>query len=103
MPRFMEFLAGVGDALGEHSEALTAAYNDDIAEVSSGLESATAKISELSAAREAMEQELTAAKAANWDLTQQIGAPPAPVANDGGEPDQPEDDEPRGIDSMFGE
>lgn len=103
MARFKEFLEGAGDTLAEHADALTAAYDEDVAGYSSELESASAKISEMAAGREALEMELTSAKAANWDLAQQVGAPPAPVANDGGEEPDPEDDQPRGINAMFGE
>ena len=64
----------------------------------------SAKISEISAERDAMSEALTAAKAANWDLLQQVSAEPADTGNDGGDTAGSESaDEPAGVDAMFGE
>src|SRR5699024_11067158 len=103
MARFKEFLDGAGDALAEHADALTAAYEEEAAGYSSELESASANISGMAASREAIEKEMTSANAGNWDIAKQVGSAAATVANHGGEEPDPEDDQPRGIDAMFGE
>lgn len=80
---------------------LTTAYDDDFNEAG---ELSTAKIAELTSQNEALSAQLTAAKAANWDLLQSIPADgadsdPADSANN---TDEPDPDNPDDFDGFFG-
>lgn len=105
MPRFSDVLAALAgsEALpDDYPDQLSSAYNDDIAEA---IDSATARIDELTASNTTINDELAAkaaeltqAKAANWDLSQLVPKP------DDKTPDETvSNDEPQGIDALFGD
>lgn len=104
MARFKEALeallaAGPGD---DFSDQLTAAYDDDINELNSSAESASARIDELTAENVTLNQALQEQKARNWDLSQMIPQPDA-MTNEEVDADEDGDDEDLTIDDLFGD
>jgi hypothetical protein len=109
-PRFHDALASYKGEDGsvnlpdDWETGLTTAYDDDFAEAG---ELSTAKIAEQTAQVADLQAQLTAAKAANWDLLQSVAADDTGADTDPGDSanqaDAPDPENPTDFDGFFGE
>lgn len=81
------------------ADELTAAYQNDLSVRDAAVKEREAKLAEFDKEREAHADEVRKLKATNYDLM--VSAPKPGDKSSGNENENPDDTEPRGIDSLF--